>query len=253
MVSSFRMGAASTVNISKAIAQTGRGISAALRSRGRLVLGVATAVAVFNVIAPVTVLSIARKPVDFFTFNPWLRRLPDYLLSSEPLGAKLSFLSHLTIAWVSAEGAGEGIDWGFILDVPTLARIVCTSVVFGAYFGLWSYQRQQDACDPHLSATRPAGVLGAVTSVFGLTTGPCTLAGCGAPVLPVLGLAFTGLPGSTLALFATISRISITLVLGLMTAAVFWFGWRAGAAATHLRERNGGPPRGNALRASGAG
>jgi len=194
-------------------------------------LAVAAAVAAFNLIAPVAVLSLARKPVDFFTFNPWLRRLPDYVASSESLRAKLSFLSHLTIAWVSAEGAQEGIDWGFILDVPTLARIVCTSVVFGAYFGLWSFQRQVESCSPGLAASRPAGVLGAVTSVFGLTTGPCTLAGCGAPVLPVLGLAFTGMPGGTLAVFATISRISIMLVLLLMTAAVLWFGWRAGAAA----------------------
>lgn len=242
-----------TAKISGAIAQTRRGISAALRSRAWLVLGVAVAVAAFNLLAPVAVLSLARKPVDFFTFNPWLRRLPDYLLSSEAIGAKLTFLSHLTIAWASAEGANEGIDWGFILDVPTLVRIVCTSLVFGAYFGLWSYQRQQAACDVGLSGTRPAGVLGAVTSVFGLTTGPCSLAGCGAPVLPVLGLAFTGLPGSTLALFAAASRILITVVLGLMTVAVLWFGWRAGAAVPDVRERKSEPPRDSPLRASDAG
>src|SRR3954471_1175521 len=223
------MGAASTVRISNAIAQTRRGISAALRSRGRLVLGVAAAVAAFNLIAPVTVLSIARKPADFFTFNPWLRRLPEYLMSSEPLGAKLSFLSHLTIAWVSAEGA-EGIDWGFILDVPTLARIAVTSLLFGAYFALWSYQRRIAASAPANAPSRPAGVLGAVTTVFGLTTGPCSLAGCGAPVLPVLGLAFTGVSGGTLAVFAAVSRISIALLLALMGAAVVWFGWRIGGA-----------------------
>jgi len=71
-----------------------------------------------------------------------------------------------------------------------------------------------------------------MTGAFGLTVGPCSLAGCGAPVLPMLGLAFTGLPGGTLALFATLSRISITVVLVLMATAVVWLGWRVGAAET---------------------
>lgn len=213
------------------IAQTQRGISAALRSRARLFFAVAAAVTAFNLVAPVAVLSLARKPADFFTFNPWLRRFPDYLLSAEPLDAKLSFLSRLTIAWVSAEGATEGIDWGFILDVPTIGRIVLTSLIFGAYFALWSYRRQAGARGAGLSATRRAGVAGAMTSVFGLTTGSCSLAGCGAPVLPVVGLAFTGLPAGTLTVFATLSRVSTTLVLALMAAAVIWSGWRAGAMA----------------------
>src|SRR3954468_19545477 len=100
-----------------AIAQTRRGMMAALRSRTGVVFGVAAAVAVFNLVAPVALLSLVRKPVDFFTFNPWLRRPPDYLGSAGAFPAKLSFLSPLTIAWASAEGS-EGIDWGFILDVP---------------------------------------------------------------------------------------------------------------------------------------
>jgi hypothetical protein len=69
-----------------------------------------------------------------------------------------------------------------------------------------------------------------MTSVFGLTTGPCTLAGCGVPVLPVVGLVFTGLSSGTLTLFATLSRISIAVVLSVMSLAVIWLGWRAGAA-----------------------
>jgi hypothetical protein len=216
-----------------AIAQTRRGISAAVRSRAGVLLGVAALVAVFNLIAPVAMLSLVRRPADFFTFNPWLQRLPDYLGSTEGLSAKLAFLSHLTIAWASADGP-EGIDWGFIIDVPTIARIVCTALVFGAYFALWSYGRNKPrATQAGLSgAARPAGVLGVMTGAFGLTVGPCSLAGCGAPVLPMLGLAFTGLPGGTLSLFATLSRISITLVLVVMATAVVWLGWRIGAAET---------------------
>jgi len=213
-----------------AIAQTRRGIAAAARSRAGVLVGVLALVALFNLIAPVAVLSLVRKPADFFTFNPWLQRLPDYLGSSEPLASKLSFLSHLTVAWVSAEG-NEGIDWGYMVDVPTLARIILTGLVFGAYFALWSYRRDRaQASGSGRSAARPAGVLGAMTGVFGLTVGPCSLAGCGAPVLPMVGLAFTGLPTGTLSFFATLSRVSIALVLALMAMAVIWFGWRVGAA-----------------------
>jgi hypothetical protein len=214
-----------------AIAQTLRGIAAALRSRSKIVWGVTAAVAVFNLAAPVVILSVARRPMDFFTFNPWLSRLPDYLASEVALSKKLSFLSNMAIAWVSADNGGEGIDWGFIVDVPTLVRIVLTSLVFGAFFALWSYRRRQgEACGIGFKAARPAGVAGAMTSVFGLTAGPCTLAGCGVPVLPVVGLVFTGLSSGTLTVFATLSRISIAVVLSVMSLAVIWLGWRAGAA-----------------------
>lgn len=207
--------------IVEAIARTGRGIFAALRARFGLALAVAAAVFAFNLVAPVALLSIARKPVDFFTFNPWLRRLPDYLVSPEPLAAKLAVLFRLTIAWASAD-APDGLAWGFIVDVATLLRILCTSFVFGTYFALWSYRRQNAG-----SAARPAGVVGAATSVFGLTTCPCALAGCGAPILPVLSLAFSGLSSGALLVFAAFSRIGIAVLLAAMVTAILWFGWRA--------------------------
>lgn len=214
-----------------AIAQTLRGIATALRARARLVWGVTAAVCVFNLAAPIVILSVARRPLDFFTFNPWLSRLPEYLASDEPLTKKLSFLSNVAIAWVSADNKVEGIDWGFIVDVPTLAQILLTSLVFGTYFALWSYRRREgEACGLGFRAARPAGLAGAATSIFGLTAGPCTLAGCGVPVLPVIGLAFTGLSSGTLTLFTTLSRISIAVVLAAMSVAVVWFGWRVGGA-----------------------
>jgi hypothetical protein len=214
-----------------AIGQTLSGIAAALRARAKIVWGVTAAVFVFNLVAPVAILSLVRKPVDFFTFNPWLSRLPEYLRSQEPLSNKLSFLSNMALAWMSSDNGGEGIEWGFIVDVPTVVRILLTSLVFGSYFALWSYRRDLGAaCAPGFRAARPAGVAGALTSVFGLTTGPCTLAGCGVPVLPIVGLAFTGLSSGTLTLFTTLSRISIAVVLSAMAVAVLWFGWRVGTA-----------------------
>jgi len=216
-------------NVLGAIGQTFRGIGAALRARAKVVWGVTAAVFVFNLTAPVIILSLVRKPADFFTFNPWLSRLPEYLRSEEAWSKKLSFLSSMAIAWASADNKVEGIEWGFIIDVPTIVRILLTSLIFGSFFALWSYQRSCGlAAGKGFEAARPAGIAGAVTSVFGLTTGPCSLAGCGVPVLPVVGLAFTGLSSGTLTLFTTLSRISIAVVLSAMAVAVLWYGWRAG-------------------------
>jgi len=207
-----------------------RGIRAALRAERRVVLGVAAAVAIFNLVIPILLLSVVRKRADYFTFNPWLSRLPEYLASETPLSNKLSFLSNMALGWVSADGK-DGVEWGFIVDVPTLVRVILTSLVFGAYFALWSYRRRVgQACGVPSSVARPAGVAGAVTTVFGLTTGPCSLAGCGVPVLPVVGLAFTGLSSATLNFFTVFSRVSVVIVLAAMSLAVVWFGWRVGTS-----------------------
>lgn len=212
-----------------AIAQTLRGTGAAVRARARIVGLVAAAVFLFSLAAPVAVLSLARKPPDSYSVNAWLSRLPDYLASSDPWSQKLSFLSGMAIAWVSADNPGEGVEWSFVVDVPTLFRVAAASLIFGTYFALWSYRRRQGAaCFP---AARPAGIAGAVTSVVGLGTGPCTLAGCGAPVLPVVGLAFTGLSSGTLALFSAVSSIGFAVILTGMGAAIAWLGWNAGARA----------------------
>ena len=62
----------------------------------------------------VALLSLVRRPADFFTFNPWLQRLPDYLGSSEGLSAKLAFLSHLTVA-----GSGAAVAFVALAGVET--------------------------------------------------------------------------------------------------------------------------------------
>jgi hypothetical protein len=212
------------------IGNTFHGIAAAIRSRSTVFWGLTAGVALFNLAAPIAILSIARKPPDFFTFNPWLSQLPGYLASDEDsLAKKLAFLSNMAIAWFSADNPVEGLEWGFIIDVPTLFRTAFTALLFGAYFALWSLRRSQvQACGLGLRAARPAGVAGAATSVLGLTTGPCSLAGCGVPVLPIVGLAFTGLSSGTLSLISMLSRISIAVVLFAMTLALLWFGWRVG-------------------------
>lgn len=188
---------------------------------------------VLNLFLPVVVLSLARKPVDSFTFNPWLSRLPEWLASGEvPPTRKLEFLSGLALAWFSAESDNPmvGREWGFVVDVPSLVRFIFTSLLFGAYFALWFARRDQmKYCGWGPRAGRHGGVVGAFTSVLGFSTGPCSVVGCGVPVLPVVGLAFTGLSTDTLKLFSEVSRLAVAVVLVAMTIGVAYFGWLVGA------------------------
>ena len=72
------------------------------------------------------------------------------------------------------------------------------------------------------------GMLGALGSVFGLATGGCTVMGCGAPVIPVVGLAFVGLSSTTLTLFGQVSTYGTLAVVGGLTAGVVYLAWRVG-------------------------
>lgn len=216
------------------------GIRAAIRARLKIFWAVALGVFVLNLFLPVIVLSLARKPVDFFTFNPWLSRLPEWLASRDvSLKRKLEFLSDVAIAWFSADNPVEGVEWGFIVDVPSLERFILTSLLFGAYFALWSYRRDQvKHCGWGPRASRYGGMAGALTSVLGFTTGPCSVMGCGLPVLPVVGLAVTGVSSGTLTFFAEASRVAIRVVLVAMTLGVAYFGWLVSAS----RSETSSPP-----------
>ena len=62
-----------------------RAIGTALAAHPFVFASVTLAVAALNVVAPVAILSAVRKPLDYYTVNPWLKRLPEYL-ASDPLG-----------------------------------------------------------------------------------------------------------------------------------------------------------------------
>jgi hypothetical protein len=208
-----------------------RGIAAAIRARPTVFVGVALGLFALNLFLPVIVLSLARKPVDYFTFNPWLSRLPEWLASSEvSLARKLKFLSELALAWFISDSAVEGVEWGFVVDVPSLTRFLFTSLLFGAYFALWFYRRDQvKYCGVGTKASRYGGAAGGLTSLLGFSAGPCSVMGCGAPVLPVVGLAVTGISSGTLTFFAELSRAAIAVVFVAMALAVAYFGWLVGA------------------------
>lgn len=212
-----------------AITRSLRGIGAAVRSRPRLFAAVALGVFALDILVPPVVLSLARKPVSAFSFNPWLPSLPDYLASGPgSLGERLDKAWGLALFWFSADGS-FGIEWGFAVTTADLARFVFMSLLVAAYFALWMERR---AALPVVLWERRAGgsggVLGALGGIFGLSTGGCTVMGCGAPVLPVIGLAFAGLSSTTIKWMSELSTIATwTVFIGLVSA-VGWLGYRTG-------------------------
>lgn len=222
------------------IARTLKGIATAVRARPLAFGGVAFGVFVLNVLLPVAVLSTARKRVDYFTFNPWLPSLPGYLTSHpDPWTKKLAFLSDMALAWFISNSPIEGVEWGFVIDVPSVLRFVLASLLFGAYFALWLYRRDQLRAGWGPNVGRYGGAAGAVTSIMGFSTGACSVTGCGVPVLPVVGLALTGVSSGTLTLLGDVARIGTAVVLLTVAVGVTWLGWLAGPAGAGAPTRRG--------------
>src|SRR5213594_3007258 len=184
-----------------------RGVGRTIRIRWRAVALVAAGVVALDVLLPPLVLSVARAPWTFFTFNPWLKSVPAYLASSQPWSEKLEFLSRVALFWFSADGPYGAPEWGFAVDVMDVARFVLTALLIGVYVALW-LERRAAAGGWRAGAGSTGGAVGACVSVLGLSTGPCSVVGCGAPVLPVVGLVFAGLSSTTLAFLSQLSRIS---------------------------------------------
>lgn len=207
------------------------GLARALRARRGTFAAVAAAVFALDILVPPLVLSVARTRVDYFTFNPWLPSLPGYLRTGrEPLPERVERAWNLALFWFSADGI-FGIDWGFAVTAADLARFALMALLIGAYFALWRYRREgAGTARRGLRAARQGGLLGAAGSVLGLATGGCTVMGCGAPVIPVVGLAFVGLSSGTLAWLAHVSTVATAAVIGGMALGVVVLAWRVGAS-----------------------
>ena len=202
-----------------------RGMWAALAAHPGIFASVTLTVAALNVLAPVAILSTVRKPYDYFTFNPWLKRLPEYLASDEvALGEKLQKLPDLALFWFSAGSTYGGAEWGYAVDVTDVGRILLVSALFGLYFALW--RRYRDLAPTTVAALRRGGLAGAMVTVFGVSTGACSVSGCGAPVLPVLGLAFVGLESGTLHFLAESSRFATLGLFAVLVLAVSYLAWK---------------------------
>ncbi|PYN79452.1 MAG: hypothetical protein DMD96_18260 [Candidatus Rokuibacteriota bacterium] len=215
-----------------------RGIGAAVRARPWTTLGVVAGVFALHVALPLLVLAVTRKPWTYFAFNPWLARLPEYLASSTPLAQKLDFLSRVALFWFTADGPFGFPEWGFAVDTMDLARFLAMSLLVGTYAALVLDRRPQGWLTGWRTTTsRTGGIVGAFAGVLGLSTGPCSVVGCGAPVLPVVGLAFAGLSSGTLALLSGASRVLSAVVFVALVLVVGWLGSQAGSRASLIERR----------------
>lgn len=204
----------------RSLTQALRAVRGALAAHPGVFAAVTLAVAALNVLAPIAILSAVRKPLDYWTFNPWLKRLPEWLGSDEAtLGEKLGRLPDLALFWCSAGASYGGAEWGFALDIGDVGRILLFSTLFGVYFALW--RRSRDLV---------VGGAGAAATLAGLSSGACSVTGCGAPVIPVLGLAFIGLESSTLQFMAQASRLATLALLAVLLASVGYLALRGRAA-----------------------
>ena len=104
-----------------------------------------------------------------------------------------------------------------------VGRILLVSALFGLYFALWRRYRDL-ALGGAARALRRGGLAGAAATVFGISTGACSVTGCGAPVIPVLGLAFVGLESGTLHFLAESSRVATIALLVVLVLAVGYLG-----------------------------
>ena len=211
----------------------------AIRARPYVFVGVAIAVILLDVFLPVFVLSEFRKPYDHFSFNPWLAHAPQWAMSPNvPLARKVEFLSDVALFWFIASSPYDAPEWGFSVGMHDALRWLYMGLIFGAYFALWFYARGVRLSGG--AAGRGGGrggFAGAILSTLGLFTSPCSVAGCGAPVLPVLGLTLQGLTSGTLAALTSVSQIASQVVLFGMTLAVALLAW-----IVNRREHPNRPP-----------
>lgn len=207
-----------------------RGMGAALRSHWGVFASVAAAVLALDMFLPPALLSIVRKPLDYFAFNAWLPEFPHYLVRPDvSIQQKLEFIPNLALFWFSADSPFGGVDWGFAVTVGDLFRFLFLSALLGLYFALVFLRRDQARLSgPASRLAHTGGASGALASVLGISTGGCTVMGCGAPVIPVVGLAFAGLSSGTLALLANVSLVATIVVFIVVGIGVAWLGWLVG-------------------------
>ena len=212
----------------RALARIARGITVAARRRGGVFIGAAAGILALDLLLPPLILSIVRKPLDYFAFNAWLVELPRYIFSDPtPWLRKLEFLSGMAIFWYSADSPYGGVDWGAAVTVGDVSRFLAMALLIGVYFALVMHLRDR-ARGASAKLTTSGGVSGALVGALGVSTGGCTVTGCGAPIIPVVGLAFAGLSSTTLAWLAAASRIGTAFVFAAIALGVLYFAWVAG-------------------------
>src|SRR5262249_27854094 len=117
------------------------GIGRAVRARPGVFALVALAAFAAHVAVPPLLLSLVRKPIDFFTFNPWLAKLPGYVGAGPgAVAERIERAWNVALFWFSSDNP-YGIEWGFAVTTADLARFAAMSLLIGAYFAAWVQQR----------------------------------------------------------------------------------------------------------------
>jgi hypothetical protein len=216
-----------------------------VQARRSVFLGTAALSLSLNLLLPPLVLSVARKPWDYFTVNPWLGALPSYLVTGDvPLRQKVAFLPNLVLFWFSSDNAW-GVEWGVAVSVADVLRFLATAVLLAAYLALWVEGRHRvGLAGWPARAGRPGGVAAALASVVGFSTGPCSVMGCGAPVMPVVGLAVAGLSSGTIQFLSRLSTVATGAMFLTLLVGVGYFGNLVDRAARGPRRGSGEADRG---------
>src|SRR2546430_11918394 len=93
---------------------------------------------------PPLVLSVARKPYDYFSINPWLHNLPSWLASGEATASrKVDFVWNVAVLWFVASGEDDAAGGGVTVTGADIARRALMGVAFRAYFNLLLERRTQ--------------------------------------------------------------------------------------------------------------
>src|SRR5256712_7147711 len=119
-----------------------RASARAIRARAGIFALIVAGVVAMNLVLPPFVLSVVRKPYDYFSINPWLHNVPSWLRSGEATaGRKVEFLWNAAVLWFVASGQYDAPEWGFTATVRDIARWILMGVLFWTYSTLWLERR----------------------------------------------------------------------------------------------------------------
>ena len=120
--------------------------------------------------------------------NPWLKRLPPRRLVDDPSRAEAREAARarplLVLFRQSLRRHGLGLRRGRHRRGPDTAP---GGPLWRVFRAPRARPRRPPAAGSRPGHGRRSGVAGMLASVVGLSTGPCSVMGCGAPVLPVVG------------------------------------------------------------------
>src|SRR5436309_14822547 len=110
----------------------------AIRRRAVVFVLVVAAIAALNLVLPPLVLSVARKPYDYFSINPWLHNLPSWLAYGEATASrKVDVVWNVAVLWIVASGEYDAAGWGCSVTVAGGARWHLLGVILRDSVSMW--------------------------------------------------------------------------------------------------------------------